>query len=121
MALIRAISDRPANPIITDENVAWSSTLVRHCIGVLLRETRYHVADTPHEANLNKILNFIREQTADGIEVTDTILSRGVRSMDAKTRNGIISEAVRNGTVIREARDTGGKTKATFYRLATLH
>jgi hypothetical protein len=116
VALIRAISDCPANPTITAENLDWASLLVRHCISILLREATRHVADSPTDALKNMILNFIRKNR----EVTAEELGRGqgVRGIDAKTRNGLLHDMWECGLVVRDVRSTGGVRPATFFRLA---
>lgn len=112
VALIRAISDCPGNPVITQQAVVWATGLVKRCITTLLRDATRYVADTPHQANLNKLENFIREKG----EVSAEQLARGIRVMDAKTRASLLLDLKLAERITEETRDTGGKTLARVYR-----
>lgn len=114
VALIRAISDCPSNPTITQENVEWARKLVFYSINTMLREAEYNVADTENEANINKIIKVIRNK---GGEATAEQIGNAVRSVKGQDRAKLLLDMVATGILNSEKRDTGGKTHTTVYRL----
>lgn len=60
LALIRAVSRNPANPVIEASDVAWGRALSAHCVDTLLRDASRHVSENEFEAKLNKAVDIIR-------------------------------------------------------------
>ena len=66
LAMIRAISNCPSNPEITDVDVKWATGLVEHCTRTMLREADRHVADNATEATHKRVLDIIRRSGTIG-------------------------------------------------------
>jgi hypothetical protein len=111
VALVRAVSDCPANPVITDVTMIWATKLVQHCVATLLQDAKRYVADTQTGADSNKLSNFIRENGT----VSSTTLARKFRSIKAKERESLLDDLVTAENVKAEVRNTGGVKPAIFY------
>jgi hypothetical protein len=118
IALIRAISDCPSNPIITEENVKWATKLVKHCINILLREAKYNVADSANGTNINLVLDFLRKK---GGFATTKQIGDAIRSIKGDDRAKLLRDMVETGLLTLATKDTGGTTPATVYTASTVH
>lgn len=120
VALIRAISDCPSDPVITAEIVAWATKLVQHCVNTLLREATRHVADNEQAANVKRVAEIIRKAGADGI--TASKITNKTPHLD-KTARGKILADLTEGDKVRSVVDlTTGKSKTTYYWMQpTIH
>lgn len=120
VALIRAISDCPSDPIITAEIVAWSTKLVRHCVDTLLREAGRHVADNEQSANVKRVAEIIRSAGAAGIGSSD--LTNRTPNLDKSVRGKIVADLVEGGKVDPRREATAGRPTTTYYWMQpTIH
>lgn len=113
VSLIRAISDCPASPVITRENVAWAERLVKHCLSAMLREAEYNLADNENEARLKKVSEVIRNVGKSGITASD--LTNKTPGLNKDQRKDILSDLEEGGKVRKVTELTGGRMKATYY------
>jgi len=98
LALVRAVSARPAYPEITGDDVAWGRALAMHCIETLLREAEQHVSESEVEARLKHILGIIRKHGP----VTDSqLLRRGADRFSERDRKEAIDTLERSGRITR--------------------
>lgn len=112
LALVRAISANPEQPVITAADVQWGEALARHCICTMLRQTEDSVADTPWEANRKAVAAFIRKE---GGPVSTSAVQRALRQIDAKDRTRILADLVATGEVIVTKEGSGSPKPVTLY------
>jgi hypothetical protein len=67
LALVRAVSDDPAHPVISEADVRWGWALALHCTKALLENADRHIADNDHERRVNKALEIIRKRGASTV------------------------------------------------------
>ena len=120
IALIRAISDNPVNPVITVENVEWAVKLVKHCIGLLIRESERHVADNETEAAVKKLRNFIEKQQQKG-PVSKNDITRGNQWAKARELDEYLKTLMTGGQVIETRCDSTGGRQTLTYRCVIYH
>jgi hypothetical protein len=94
LALICAISRNPADPRISEAEMAWGWALAEHCARSILRDAERFMADNEFEKRLNKAIEIIRKHgpcsrrelfhkglklsTRDFGEVIETLVTNGV-------------------------------------------
>ena len=83
---------------MTAADAQWAWRLADHCISTMRDMAARHVADNEVEANVNKILNAIRDAGAEGI--TGRELNNAIRSIHAKERNAILFDLVNDGAIM---------------------
>jgi hypothetical protein len=71
VALVKAVSANPAQPMIRGVDARWAREVVDHCVATLLIQAARHLADNEHEANHKKVLRLIDEAGAKGISRTE--------------------------------------------------
>lgn len=96
LALVRAVSHDPAWPIISAADVAWGRALALHCINTLLQDAERHVADTRHEADMNKAREIIRKH---GPLSERDMIRRGFR-LSSRDRADVLRTLVEGGLVL---------------------
>jgi len=91
------------------QDVNWGIRLSNWLTNNMLERSQFKTADSPHEQNLNKILDLIQDWTRK------EIIGQRVRSIRADEREKIIRHAIQDGLIeVREV-ETSGR-KATEYR-----
>lgn len=81
LALIAAVSDNPADPVIEDRHVEWSKAVVLACVSKMLGAAEEHVSENENEARLKKVLKIITE--AGGCSRSDVYMkTRGMAKRD---------------------------------------
>lgn len=112
VAMIRAISDCPANPVITEVHVVWATKLVEHCTRTLLREADRFVADNQTEASHKRVLDIIRKAGS----IRHNELTKKTYNLRDKERNEIIAALVEGQQIrkIVDKSDKPGRPGATY-------
>lgn len=116
VALILAISDCAAKPVMTADHFQWAATLVRHCITIMLREAEYNIGATENENNLNKVLNFLRKHEG---KATKSDIAKGVRGPKGKDRDALLKDMVDNGMLVVEP--FGTTKRGEIYVIPSVH
>ncbi|MDP3257827.1 hypothetical protein [Bosea sp. (in: a-proteobacteria)] len=106
LALIVAVATNPADPEITEQNMAWAVQLSWLSCCALMREARLNVSDGTREAAFNKALRTIGDAGDAGI--TAGRLTDKLRSLDKRQRTEILDDLVETRRVER-VRDDAGK------------
>lgn len=104
VAMIRAISDNPSAPLITERDVKWATALVEHCTRTLLREADRFVADNETEASHKRVLDIIRK--AGTISHND--LTRKTQHLKQRERGEIINALIESQLIRIFAEKTDG-------------
>jgi Protein of unknown function (DUF3987) len=104
LAMVRAISRDPVTPAMTASDARWGWRLAEHCIATMLAMAQRHVAANEQEANVNRVLNAIRDAGAGGI--TANALHVAARTIRAADRKAILADLVEGGAVTERATPT---------------
>ncbi|MCA3377556.1 MAG: DUF3987 domain-containing protein [Roseomonas sp.] len=119
LALIRAISRDPADPVIDGPDVAWGRAVASHCMETLLREAGRHIADSDFQAKMNRAMELIRQH---GPITERELIRRGFR-YPSRDREEVLKTLVEGGFAIAEqpARPPGqaGRPPAIQYSVGT--
>ena len=115
LAMIAAISDNPAAPVIEARHVEWAWLLTNHCAQSLLRQAGQYVADSDFEKKLQKALQIIEKH---GPVSERDLIRRGLKYTERERqeiiRTLLASEAVEE---IRSAPGVEGGRPALKYAL----
>lgn len=115
LALVRAVSRNPRQPIITDNDVAWGKAISDHCIDTLLREAGDNVAETAYEKSVSKCLLMVRKHGP----ATDYELFRKGWKAPARERADILRDLVGSGQIVaQEVKPTGAGRPTIKYVIA---
>jgi hypothetical protein len=113
VALIKAVSANPVDPIIRGEDAVWARELVEHCAATLLVQAERHLANNDMERYHKQMLEFVREAGKGGIRHND--LTRKCQFIDPKLRREIIASLVEGEQIRSETVRNGGRS-GTLYR-----
>ncbi|MGX9144997.1 bifunctional DNA primase/polymerase [Mesorhizobium sp. 128a] len=109
LALIVAVGINHAEPMITEANIDWASSLAWSCAAGMLSQVTERLSDNPREANYKRIAAMIRAAGSNGI--TAGRLADRLKSIDARQRDEIIKDLKEADLVHEECASTGGRPK----------
>ncbi|HEX6010679.1 MAG TPA: hypothetical protein VFY87_02520 [Geminicoccaceae bacterium] len=98
LALICAVSESPEAPTMTARHVLWGEAVAKWSLDTALRAAAEHVADTPHQANRNKLLRDVRRVSKGGW-VTARDVTRASTWSNSRDRGLLLFELVDLGLV----------------------
>jgi hypothetical protein len=113
VALIKAVSANPVDPIIRGKDAVWARELVEHCAATLLVQAERHLANNDMERYHKQMLEFVREAGKGGIRHND--LTRKCQFIDPKLRREIIASLIEGEQIRSETVRNGGRS-GTLYR-----
>lgn len=111
LALVRAVSRDPKNPIINISDVQWGQALTQHCIDSLLREVAHNVASTQYERIEKKILGIIR---AHGPLTEHAMAARHSLGLPPRERKEALADLVATGRIVAIPPDAGQRGPKTY-------
>lgn len=114
VALVAAVADNPAAPLLEARHLAWAADLVRWSLAILLEQARRHVADSEHEAMAKRLLEIIRKH---GGWIDGNTLSNKARSIPRKLRADLLADLVEGGDLEVKQERTSTKPR-TMLRAA---
>ncbi|MBF0423149.1 MAG: PriCT-2 domain-containing protein [Magnetococcales bacterium] len=113
VALIRAVSADPAQPVIREEDAVWAIAMVRYAVNTFIEDVERFVADNQTEQNHKRVLEVLRKAGRKGITQGD--VSQKLRFLERRPRMEVLQTLIESGQVISEIRL--GRTKpTTIYR-----
>ena len=113
VAMIRAVSRNPAEPVVTLADVKWADAVVQRSVNLLCGGIDRYVADNAEESKAKRLIDMIREAGANGI--TKSELIRRTHFMKPVERDQLLKSLVEGESVVSEIKP--GKTKpTTVYR-----
>jgi hypothetical protein len=115
VALIKAVSANPTDPVIRGIDAQWAREVVEHCIATMIIQADRHLAENEVERNKKRILEHIRAAGAKGIR--QNILTRKVQHIESDARTKYIRDLLEAEQIVSFQRGTRGR-KATWFRLA---
>jgi hypothetical protein len=113
VALIHAISRRPADPAIAVQDLQWARRLVEYCITSLLDEASRHVADNETENQHKKVLEVIRKAGRKGL--TKAELCRKTWFVNRRQREEIMNSLRESGSVLVAREQSKTKPVERYY------
>jgi len=119
IALIRAITENPANPSITCADLDWGMSIANQSVQTLMNAVKERVADNEYEALVKRVLRIISDAGSAGIDGTG--LSRKTQFIDRRKRAEIIAGLVEAGmirtmTITKSAE--GGKDRSIYFDIS---
>jgi len=99
VALIKAVSADPEQPVIRAVDALWARDVVAHCVATLLVQAERHLADNETERNHKRTLEIIRSAGKSGIRLND--LTRKTQFIDTRVRRDIIDTLVQSEQVVQ--------------------
>ena len=111
LALLYAISENHASPVIGEAAVNWATQVVLHQTRRMLFMAQSHVADNPFHANCLKFLRKLRE-TRDHTLPHSTLLRR--MKMDARAFQEVAATLEQWGSIRIETKATAGRTGRSY-------
>lgn len=113
IALIRAVSFNPVNPVIRRIDIEWAQLLVEHCIAALLNQAERFVASNETEAKHKKVMHIIRSAADRGID--KSTLCRRTQYLTKRDREEILMGLIEARQIVADAVNTNGR-RSTVYR-----
>ena len=113
LALICAVSDSPDGPVVGARHVRWGEAVAKRSIDTVLRAAATNIADTPHQANRNKLLRDIHRVAGGGWVIARDV-TRASQWCKTKDRNELLAELVDIGLVAFRSSKRGGQTVVEY-------
>ncbi len=111
LALIRAISRNPAQPVIEAQDVEWGRFFAKHCGDTLLREAERNIADNDYGRHWNKCLDIVRRE---GKPLSDYEIARKGLKISARERADLLTTLVGSGKLLAIQCQPEGSGRATI-------
>ena len=103
LALVRAVSDNPEAPVITQGAVQWGWNLALHCTRGLLRDASAYMADNEHTKQANRIVEYLKRH---GPLTLRELYAKGIR-IDLKQLRELLTQLVEVGYVTAQPAPSG--------------
>lgn len=113
LALIKAISDNPLQPVIDMECVTWAHGIVEFCVHVALQDADRFVADNETEATSKRILEIIRKAGKEGIKQSE--IFRQARWIKKRDLVDVISSLIEAELIVGVSEPTGGRPATVYF------
>lgn len=114
LALLHAISENHAEPVIGEGAVRWASALILHQTRRMLFMAAGHAAETPFDELALRAMRKIRE--APGATLPHSTLLKRMK-IDARSFRDLMVTLAQRGDILAETVETSGRA-AVVYRLA---
>jgi hypothetical protein len=88
LALIRAVSRDPVDPIIEDHDAKWGIMLSRHCAELTIREASARVSENQVESHHKRAMQILRDAGQAGMSRSE--FTRRTQFMDHRQRDGVL-------------------------------
>lgn len=88
LALIRAVSRDPVDPVIEDHDAKWGIMLSRHCAELTIREASARVSENQVESHHKRAMQILRDAGQAGMSRSE--FTRRTQFMDHRQRDGVL-------------------------------
>ena len=105
VALIKAVSANPVDPVIGGDDAQWARELVEHCVAALMVEAERHLADNEIERHHKRALEHVRVAGRSGIRRRD--LTRKLQFVEPRLRQDVINSLLEAEQIV--ATETRGR------------
>jgi Primase C terminal 2 (PriCT-2)/Bifunctional DNA primase/polymerase, N-terminal len=116
VALIKAVSAEPQNPVIRLEDAEWARIVVERCVTTMLTEAERHIADNQTQANHQKVLRLIQAAGARGM--TKSEVTRRTQFLDLRQRQEILIALIESGQVELSQRASDTRPASVYRAVA---
>lgn len=114
VALIKAVSANPPDPMIRGVDAQWAREVVEHCTATMIVQADRHLADNEQEANHKKVLRLIEAAGAEGLSRTD--LYKKTHSIGEK-RDAVLSALIQAGQIAMTEVPTRTRPRIVYRRI----
>jgi hypothetical protein len=97
VALVKAIGDNPASPVISAADLAWGMAVSKTSVDTLMGAVKERVADNVYEAEVKRILKVIGDAGSAGIDGKS--LSRQTQFVDRRKRADVLAHLEEAGMI----------------------
>jgi hypothetical protein len=115
VALVKAVSANPKQPVIRGVDAQWARDVVAHCVATLLLYAGRHIADNETERNHKRVLELIRSAGPNGLAKSELI--RRTQFLDKRQRDEVINTLV-EGSLVSAALQRSQTKPTLIYRAA---
>lgn len=112
LALVRAISDNPARPVMRVEDIEWGHAIAKRSVELFLSETSKNLAENDYHRSANRVEEVIRAAGEAGISHSD--LSRRTKYIKGRDREDIVTDLKAQGSIVEEKVPTGGRQRIVY-------
>jgi hypothetical protein len=117
VALVKAVSANPAEPVVRGVDAQWAREVVNHCVATLLIQADRHLADNEIERLHKRVIELIRAAGRNGIRQNE--LTRRTQFIEPKLRREILLALIESEQVVTTLIRQRGRP-GTVYRLVDL-
>lgn len=107
LALLRQCADEPLSASVEAHNVRWAHEVVSWCLRRFEAETRHRLADTPHEAEVQRIYRLILDAGPAGISMSE--ITKATQGIPRAKRLEHVQTLVDGERARSEVIKTGGR------------
>ena len=117
LALVCAIARNPAAPVIEAADYIWAEKLARHCSDTAMNETASSIADSPAEADKNRIVDTIKRRGKEGM--TKSELTRATQFLPGmRQRDSYLADLLEAGRLMLNRFDSATKKGTRYFAAA---
>lgn len=113
VALIKAVSANPLQPVIRREDAAWARDVVAFCVVTLLTQAQRHIAENDTERNNRRVQEIIRAAGPRGI--TKKCLYDKTRFLTRRDRDDILATLIETEEITFTVEQGGSRPATTYY------
>ena len=88
LALIRAVSRDPVDPVIGEDDARWGIMISRHCAELTIREVTERVSENQVESNHKRAMRILRGAGEEGMSKSE--FTRRTQFMDHRQRDSVL-------------------------------
>lgn len=107
LALIRAVSRNPTDPLIEGEDAAWGIALSQHCADLTISEASARISENQVESHHKRALQILREAGESGMSRSE--FTRRTQFMDHRQREGVLRTLSEARFIEQVMRPSGGR------------
>jgi hypothetical protein len=107
LALIRAVSRHPVDPLIDREDAEWGIMLSQHCAELTIREASARISENQVESHHKRALQILRDAGESGMSRSD--FTRRTQFMDHRQREGVLRTLAEARFIDQVTRPSGGR------------
>ena len=107
LALIRAVSRHPVDPLIEREDAEWGIALSQHCAELTIREASARISENQVESHHKRALQILRDAGESGMSRSE--FTRRTQFMDHRQREGVLRTLAEARFVEQVTRPSGGR------------
>ena len=97
LALIRAVSRDPVDPIITFEDAKWGINLAQHCANFTIYEATARISENVIESNHKRALQILKNNGANGMAKSE--FTRKTQFIDHRQRDSVLRTLIDSGLI----------------------